>query len=102
MISGANTTVEPYGYRRGSIGEDNAQRDNDPVSSSHLRMRESTGGNRRSRVGRDLILVLVGIAATVGGAVLLVDGVRGLTHVESTRTRLGLILVGLACFCLPR
>jgi cation:H+ antiporter len=55
---------------------------------------ESSG--RRPRVGRELALVIVGVGATVGGAVLLVDGVRGLTHVEATQTRLGLILVGFA------
>lgn len=51
---------------------------------------------RRGRVGREMALVLLGVGATVGGAVLLVDGVRGITHVESTQTRLGLILVGFA------
>ena len=48
------------------------------------------------RLGREMALVLLGVAATVGGAVLLVDGVRGITHVETTQTRLGLILVGFA------
>lgn len=51
---------------------------------------------RPGRLGREMALVLIGIAATIGGAVLLVDGVRGITHVESTQTRLGLILVGFA------
>jgi cation:H+ antiporter len=36
------------------------------------------------------------VSATVVGAVLLVDGVRDLTHVQSIQTRLGLILVGFA------
>lgn len=51
---------------------------------------------RRSRIGRELGLVLVGLGAMVGGAVLLVDGTRGLAHLESTQTHLGLILVGFA------
>jgi cation:H+ antiporter len=53
-------------------------------------------GDRRKRLGREMLLVLLGVAATVGGAVLLVDGVRGITHVETAQTRLGLILVGFA------
>lgn len=59
---------------------------------------EELGAGRRtpSRVGREMVLVLVGVAATIAGAVLLVDGVRGMAHVESTQTRLGLILVGFA------
>ncbi|MHB1923986.1 MAG: sodium:calcium antiporter [Acidimicrobiales bacterium] len=53
-------------------------------------------GGTPSRLGREMGLVLLGVAATIGGAVLLVDGAKGLTHVESTQTRLGLILVGFA------
>jgi cation:H+ antiporter len=56
--------------------------------------KEST--TRQRRVGRELALVVAGVAAMAGGAVLLVDGVRRLSHVESTQTRLGLILVGFA------
>jgi cation:H+ antiporter len=58
--------------------------------------RVQSRGERRSRLGRETVFVLVGVGATVAGAVLLVDGVRGMTHVESTQTRLGLILVGFA------
>ncbi len=54
------------------------------------------GGAVRSRLGREMGLVLLGVGATVAGAVLVVDGVRGMTQVESTQTRLGLILVGFA------
>lgn len=53
-------------------------------------------GRGRSRLGREMGLVLVGVAATIGGAVLLVDGARALTHSESTQTKLGLVLVGFA------
>jgi cation:H+ antiporter len=48
------------------------------------------------RVGRELVLVGFGVAAMAVGAILLVDGVRGLSDVESTQTRLGLTLVGFA------
>ncbi len=48
------------------------------------------------RVGRELVLVLTGIAATAVGATLLVEAVRQLTGVEETQTQLGLTLVGFA------
>jgi cation:H+ antiporter len=56
--------------------------------------RETHGVQRRA--GRELGLVVLGIAAMAGGAILLVDGVRRLSDVESTQTRLGLTLVGFA------
>ncbi len=49
-----------------------------------------------SRVGRDLALVFVGLAALTGGSVALVEAVRRLSGVEATQTRLGLTLVGFA------
>ena len=48
------------------------------------------------RVGRDLILVLVGTAAIVVGASMLVEAVRRFTDVESDQTTLSLTLVGFA------
>lgn len=48
------------------------------------------------RVGRELAFVVVGVAAMAGGALLLVESVRGLSDVEATQTRLGLVLVGFA------
>ncbi len=48
----------------------------------------------RARVGRELALVLVGVAAMAAGASILVEAVRRLTHVESTQTDLSLTLVG--------
>lgn len=50
----------------------------------------------RSRIGRELLFVVVGVIAMAAGAILLVDGVRNLSHVESTQTRLGLTLIGFA------
>lgn len=46
--------------------------------------------------GRDLVLVLAGVAAMVFGASLLVEGVRGLAHAEDSQARLSLTLVGFA------
>jgi cation:H+ antiporter len=50
----------------------------------------------RSRVGRDLLLVLTGLAAMAGGATVLVEAVRRLSGVEETQTKLGLTVVGFA------
>jgi cation:H+ antiporter len=50
----------------------------------------------RSRVGRELALVLAGVAAMAIGASALVEGVRRLTDVEATQTKLGLVVVGFA------
>ena len=51
---------------------------------------------RRGRVGRELALVLVGVAAMALGGWLLVAAVIQITGVEETQTRLGLTLVGFA------
>jgi cation:H+ antiporter len=50
----------------------------------------------RSRVGRDLLLVVAGLAAMAGGATVLVEAVRRLSGIEETQTKLGLTVVGLA------
>jgi cation:H+ antiporter len=48
------------------------------------------------KFGRDLGLVIVGLVAITGGSVALVESVRQLSGIESTQTRLGLVLVGFA------
>lgn len=48
----------------------------------------------RSRVGRELALVLVGITAMAVGATVLVEAVRRITQVESSQTDLALTVVG--------
>lgn len=48
------------------------------------------------RVGRELLLVLAGLAAMVAGASLLVEGVRGLAQADDTQARLSLTVVGFA------
>jgi cation:H+ antiporter len=50
----------------------------------------------RSRVGRDLLLVLAGLAAMAGGATVLVEAVRRISGIEETQTKLGLTVVGFA------
>lgn len=63
-----------------------------------LEKAEHTAANpsAQGRIGRDLLLVLAGVAAMAVGATLLVDAVQRITYVESTQTRLGLTLVGFA------
>ena len=48
------------------------------------------------RVGRELLLVVAGVAAMAIGAMALVEGIRRVSNAESTQTRLGLIVVGFA------
>jgi len=48
------------------------------------------------RVGTDLVWVLVGLAALTAGSIVLVEGVRQISGVEATQTRLGLTVVGFA------
>jgi cation:H+ antiporter len=50
----------------------------------------------RSRVGKELVLVVAGVAAMAVGASALVEGIRRLSNVEATQTRLGLVVVGFA------
>jgi len=51
---------------------------------------------RGRRVGRELGVVVAGLAAMVIGATLLVDGVRNLVDAEADQTRLSLTIVGFA------
>ena len=48
------------------------------------------------RVGRELVLVLAGLAALAIGATVLVEATRQITGIEEGQTRLGLTLVGFA------
>lgn len=48
------------------------------------------------RVGRELVLVIAGVAAMVVGATLLVEGVRGLASADDSQARLSLTVVGFA------
>jgi cation:H+ antiporter len=57
---------------------------------------DAMDGTQGRRVGRELALVVVGVAAMAVGAVALVDGIRQLSGIEETQTRLGLAVVGFA------
>jgi cation:H+ antiporter len=48
------------------------------------------------RVGRELALVLVGVATLAVGSIVLVEAIRSISGVESTQTNLSLTLVGFA------
>jgi len=69
-----------------------------PPTLGEVRALAEAQGHRNAsrRVGRDLIFVLLGIAAMTGGATLLVEAVRRISHIESTQTKLGLTVVGFA------
>lgn len=51
---------------------------------------------QKSRVGRELLFVVAGLAAMVIGSVMLVEAVRQITHVEEAQTTLALTVVGFA------
>lgn len=57
---------------------------------------EELSNDRGGRVGRELVLVVAGVLAMAAGAVALVEGIRRISDVESTQTRLGLVVVGFA------
>lgn len=61
-----------------------------------LEAQEEAASGRPPRVGRDLVLVLAGVAAMAIGATLLVEAMQRISGVEATQTRLGLTLVGFA------
>lgn len=48
------------------------------------------------RVGRELALVLLGVATLAIGSIVLVEAIRSISGVESTQTKLSLTLVGFA------
>ncbi len=57
---------------------------------------QAAGDKSSKRVGRDLMLVIAGVVAMAGGASLLVEAVRRISHAQSTQTKLGLTIVGFA------
>ena len=65
-----------------------------PALGETAELEEAHGPSRR--VGRELLLVLAGLAAMVAGASLLVEGVRGLAQADDTQARLSLTVVGFA------
>jgi cation:H+ antiporter len=48
------------------------------------------------RIGRELGLVVAGVVAMALGATAVVEGIRRISDIESTQTKLGLVVVGLA------
>jgi cation:H+ antiporter len=59
--------------------------------------RERTAsGKVRRRVGKDLALILAGVAAMSVGATLLVEGIRHVASTDTSQTRISLTLVGFA------
>ncbi|MGH9073350.1 MAG: sodium:calcium antiporter [Acidimicrobiales bacterium] len=59
------------------------------------RQQAAAAGGRR-RVGRDLVVILAGVAAMAVGATVLVDAIRHLAHASAFQTTLSVTLVGFA------
>ena len=57
---------------------------------------ELADGKAQGRIGRELLLVLLGLLSMIVGAALLVEAVRQITSVEATQTKLALTLIGFA------
>ncbi len=53
-------------------------------------------GKPPGRVGRELGMVLAGVAAMAVGAVAIVEGVQAVSGVEGTQTKVGLTIIGFA------
>ncbi len=64
--------------------------------SAEVEQARQQDGRSTGRVGRELGLVIAAVAAMAVGATAVVEGVRRISSVESTQTRLGLIIVGFA------
>ncbi len=70
-----------------------AERQPPPLGETIELNEERTGP---SRVGSDLALVIAGLAALTAGSIALVEGVKQLSGIEATQTKLGLTIVGFA------
>ncbi|MCY7282834.1 MAG: sodium:calcium antiporter [Cyanobacteria bacterium CAN_BIN43] len=66
------------------------------IEEAQAKLAATESSTSQSRVGKDLLLVLVGVIAMAVGATLLVEAVRQISNVESMQTKLGLTLVGFA------
>ena len=67
-----------------------------PALGEVAELREAGAGAPPRRVGRELGLVFVGVAALAIGSIVLVEAIQSISGVESTQTNLSLTLVGFA------
>lgn len=67
-----------------------------PALGESAEVEEAAEAPRTRRAGRELALVLAGLAAMVVGATLLVDGVRDLVDAEADQAKVSLTVVGFA------
>lgn len=67
-----------------------------PALGEIAELQEHRESNQRTRIGRDLSLVLLGVVAMALGATILVEAVRRIASTESVQTQLGLTIVGFA------
>lgn len=66
------------------------------IEEAHQKLAAAGSLESKSRIGKELLLVLAGVAAMAVGATLLVEAVRQISSVEEIQTKLGLTLVGFA------
>jgi cation:H+ antiporter len=67
-----------------------------PTLGETTELDEAERRSRPSRLGVEMVLVLLGVGAMAVGAVALVESIRRMSAIESTQTVLGLTLVGFA------
>lgn len=67
-----------------------------PTLGESSELAEASSHDPPGRVGSDLLLLLAGVVAMAVGAYALVEGIRRLSGVETTQTKLGLTVVGFA------
>jgi cation:H+ antiporter len=67
-----------------------------PVLGEVAELGETESVTPARRVGRELALVLAGVATLAIGSIVLVEAIRSISGVESTQTNLSLTLVGFA------
>lgn len=66
------------------------------IQEAQEKLTASESPTSRSRVGKDLLLILAGVIVMAVGATILVEAVRRISSAEATQTKLGLTLVGFA------
>jgi len=67
-----------------------------PALGEVAELQENRERSQRTRIGRELLFVLLGVAAMALGATILVEAVRRIASAESLQTQLGLTIVGFA------
>ncbi|PMB12657.1 sodium:proton exchanger [Fischerella thermalis CCMEE 5282] len=73
-----------------------AMGETEAIEEAAARLAQEEISKNRGRVGKELLLVVAGLAAMTIGSLMLVEAVRQITNVEATQTTLSLTVVGFA------